>query len=102
MRKYLLTVLAITLLMTIPRFTTARRATRIVKLIDDAKSTDAAHGCSTLLKGEEAAICAAHTRRILGAPSSIIAAQAIFTASPLPIAFIAAARRILCRGDAGP
>src|SRR5262245_11852966 len=88
--------------MTIPRFTTARRPTRIVKLIDDAKSTDAAHGCSTLLKGEEAAILAPHPPGglVVGAPSSIIAGQVIFTASPLPISFIA--EIILCRGDAGP
>ena len=88
--------------LTIPRAAAARRPTRIVKLIDHAKSTDAAHGCSTLLKGEEAAIGGAATNptRILGAPSSIIAGQAIFTASPLPISFIA--ERILCRGDAGP
>ena len=87
---------------TIPRAAAARRPTRIVKLIDHAKSTDAAHGCSTLLKGEEAAIgaTASPTTRILGAPSSIIAGQAIFTASPLPISFIA--ERILSRGDAGP
>ena len=88
--------------LTIPRTAAARRPTRIVKLIDHAKSTDAAHGCSTLLKREEAAIgaTATPTTRILGAPSSIIAGQAIFTASPLPISFIA--ERILCRGDAGP
>ena len=87
---------------TIPRTATARRPTRIVKLIDHAKSTDAAHGRSTLLKGVEAAIGATATpkTRILGTPSSIIAGQAIFTASPLPIGFIA--ERILCRGDAGP
>src|SRR4029450_1673209 len=84
-----------------PRAASARRPTRIVKLIDHAKSTDAAHGCSTLLKGEEAAIgaTASPTTRILGAPSSIVAGQAIFTASPLPISFIA--ERILCRGGAG-
>jgi len=71
-------------------------------LIDHAKSTYAAHGCPTLLKGEEAAIGATATpaTRILGAPSSIIAGQALFTASPSPIFFIA--ERILCRGDAGP
>jgi hypothetical protein len=70
-------------------------------LIDHAKSTDAAYGCSALLKGEEAAIGGtASPTRILGAPSSIIAGQAIFTASPLPISFIA--ERILCRGDADP
>jgi hypothetical protein len=69
-------------------------------LIDHAKSTDA-HGCSALLKGEEAAILAPHpsTGVVVGAPSSIIAGQAIFTASPLPVSFIA--ERILCRGDAG-
>ena len=85
-----------------PRAAAARRAARIVKLIDHAKSTDAAHGCSTLLKGEEAAIgaTASPTTRVLGAPSSIIAGQAIFTASPLPISFIA--ERILCRGDVRP
>jgi len=71
-------------------------------LIDDAKSTDAAYGCPALLKGEEAAIGAAAspTTRILGAPSSIIAGQGIFTASPLPISFVA--EGILCRGDAAP
>jgi hypothetical protein len=86
----------------LPRAAAARRPTRIVKLIDHAKSTDAAHGCSTLLKAEEAAIgaTASSTTRILRAPSSIIAGQAIFAASPLPISFIA--ERILCRGDAGP
>src|SRR5262245_32425227 len=46
---------------TIPRTAAARRPTRIVKLIDHAKSTDTAHGCSTLLKGEEAAIGATAT-----------------------------------------
>ena len=50
-------------------------AIRIVKLIRHAKSTDAAHGCPALLNGEEAAIGAARTRRILGTPSSIIAGQ---------------------------
>jgi len=71
-------------------------------LIDHANSADAAHGCSTLLKGEEAAILApeAFAGVIVGAPSRIIAGQAIFTASPLPISFIA--ERILCRGDVGP
>ena len=66
---------------TIPRAAAARRPTRIVKLIDHAKSTDAAHGRSTLLKGEEAAIvCRRPTpTRILGTPSSIIAGQAIFS-----------------------
>src|SRR5262245_12937524 len=39
-----------------PRATAARRPARIVKLIRHAKSTDAAHGCPALLKGEEAAI----------------------------------------------
>ena len=60
---------------TMPRAAAARRPTRIVKLIRYAKSTDAAHGCSALLNGEEAAIGAARTRRILGTPSSIIAGQ---------------------------
>ena len=85
-----------------PGTAAARRPTRIVKLIDHAKSTDAAHGRSTLLKGVEAAIgaTAKPTTRILGTPSSIVAGQVIFTASPLPICFIA--ERILCRGDAGP
>jgi hypothetical protein len=61
---------------TMPRAAAARRPTRIVKLIDHAKSTDAAHGCSALLNGEEAAIGGTATAtRILGAPSSIIAGQ---------------------------
>jgi len=87
---------------TIPRATAARRPARIVKLIRHAKSTDAAHGCPALLKGEEAAIraTAKPTARILCAPSSIIAGQAIFTASLLPVSFIVV--WILCRGDAGP
>jgi hypothetical protein len=66
---------ALSLIMTIPRAAAARRPTRIVKLIRHAKSTDAAHGFPALLNGEEAAICAAHTRRILSTPSSIIAGQ---------------------------
>ena len=63
---------------TIPRATAARRPARIVKLIRHAKPTDAAHSCPALLNSEEAAICAtATTRRILGAPSSIIAGQSV-------------------------
>jgi hypothetical protein len=66
------------LVMPIPRAAAARRPTRIVKLIRHAKSTDAAHGCPALLKGEEAAIGATATpARILGAPSSIIAGQRV-------------------------
>jgi hypothetical protein len=55
-----------------------RRLARIVKLVRHAKSTDAAHGCPTLRKGEEAAIGTTETTiavRVLGTPSSIIAGQ---------------------------
>ena len=63
--------------LTIPRAAAARMPARIVELIRHAKSTDAAHGCPALLNGEETAIGAARTRRILGTPSSIIAGESV-------------------------